>query len=153
MQKVNFFTVKRMRWAHTIDRSTFAFATALAFSFFTCWAASGSPNSTVKEEMNQEDTAQCHKGIVLSLLSDPHRFHLKLPSSQLCHAKKKQFCNVFSFGQSIATKVVQLICSALNFLCVEECWIVPPTINSRHPCVFICNIYQLLTVIVIIHPI
>jgi len=62
----------------TVDRSTFATALAIIFIVTCCLGQQHSlPNSTAKKEMNQEDTAQCHKGIVLSLLSGPNHFHLK----------------------------------------------------------------------------
>ena len=97
----------------------------------------------------RKDTAQCHKGIVLSLLSDSYPFHLKdtfffsITPFTLSSSSQPSFCNIISFDNSIKQ----------HYLCfsVSVCHLLLNAGDQSSPscarCVLFLQYNQLLTVL------
>jgi len=81
--------------------------------------------SCYKMTKKRKDTAQCHKGIVLSLLSDSYPFHLKdtfffsITPFTLSSSSQPSFCNIISFDNSIKQ---HYLCFSVSVPFIIECW-------------------------------
>ena len=112
------------RFTKVLDKTT-----TLACRHFQCFSTTrcltGSNVLSNKMTKKRKDTAQCHKGIVLSLLSDSYPFHLKdtfffsITPFTLSSSSQPSFCNIISFDNSIKQ---HYLCFSVSVPFIIECW-------------------------------